>query len=266
MIGIYKITNPENKIYIGQSVDIEKRFKVYTNFLSKVKSQKKIYFSLKKFGHKFHTFEVIEECDINLLNERERYWQEFYNVIDPNVGLNCRLTKTTDKSGKLSEEVKEKIRNFNLGRKQSEETKEKIRQKNKGRVYGEEVRNKVSKNHSRHNALLKDEDVIKICEIYKNGGMTSDVRKLYPNLKDCLLSQLRLGRTYRHITKNYNLSKPPKKGYTGNRKKILCVDDNIVFDGLKEAAEHYGVDFRRISLICNGKVKKPKINKKFIYV
>ncbi len=29
MIGIYKITNPEGKIYIGQSIDIDRRFKEY---------------------------------------------------------------------------------------------------------------------------------------------------------------------------------------------------------------------------------------------
>jgi len=31
MIGIYKITNPEGKIYIGLSKNIEKRFKNHKN-------------------------------------------------------------------------------------------------------------------------------------------------------------------------------------------------------------------------------------------
>ena len=32
MIGIYKITNPKGKIYIGQSINIENRFKVYKRY------------------------------------------------------------------------------------------------------------------------------------------------------------------------------------------------------------------------------------------
>ena len=38
LIGIYKITSPSNKIYIGQSLDIDRRFKTYKN-INKVKRQ-----------------------------------------------------------------------------------------------------------------------------------------------------------------------------------------------------------------------------------
>ena len=48
MIGIYKITSPSGKIYIGQSKDIEKRFKAYKNL--KCKGQPYIYRSLLKYG------------------------------------------------------------------------------------------------------------------------------------------------------------------------------------------------------------------------
>ena len=46
MIGIYKITNPTNKIYIGQSIDIKKRFNQYKNL--QCKGQKALYSSLLK--------------------------------------------------------------------------------------------------------------------------------------------------------------------------------------------------------------------------
>ena len=106
MIGIYKITNPKGKVYIGQSININKRFKQYQS-LCNSKSQIKLNRSLNKYGIKNHTFEIIEECDLELLNERERYYQELYNVL--NKGLNCRLTKSDDKFGNLSEETKLKI-------------------------------------------------------------------------------------------------------------------------------------------------------------
>lgn len=266
MIGIYKITNPETKIYIGQTTDIEQRFKVYINCVSKIKTQKKIYNSIKKYGVDKHIFEIIEECCIDKLNERERHWQDFYDVLNPNLGLNCRLTTTNDKSGRLSEETKEKIRQHNLGKKHSEETKEKIRQKHKGRVYGEEVRKKVSENHSRHNALLTDNDVIIICEMYKNGGTTKDVNEKYPKLKATMLSQIRRGKTYKNITSKYNLSKPSKKGCVRSNKKILCIEDNLVFEGLINTANHYNVSISTISAIITKKIKKSKINKSFKYV
>jgi hypothetical protein len=103
MIGIYKITNPNGKIYIGQSVNVDKRLKEY-KYVCNCKNQPKLYNSLKKYGFTKHIFEVIEECKIGELNTRERYWQEFYHVIGKE-GLNCKLTETIDKSGRMSQEA-----------------------------------------------------------------------------------------------------------------------------------------------------------------
>lgn len=124
MIGIYKITSPSNKVYIGQSVNIKKRFNQYKR--KECSKQPHIFNSLLKYGFENHTFEVIEECTIELLNERERYWQEFYNVLE--IGLNCKLTQTNDKSGCFSIETKNKISIANKGKKASEETKKKFRE------------------------------------------------------------------------------------------------------------------------------------------
>ncbi len=106
MIGIYKITSFSDKIYIGQSINIDKRFYDYRKLIN-CKSQIKLYHSFLKYGVDNHKFEIIEECSIELLNERERYWQDFYDCLDK--GLNCRLTNTNDKSGKLSNETKLKL-------------------------------------------------------------------------------------------------------------------------------------------------------------
>ena len=156
MIGIYKITSPSDKIYIGQSVDIHKRFEIYKKL--KCKSQTKLYCSFISYGVDAHNFEIIEECQIELLNERERYWQEYYNVLE--TGLNLLLTKTNDKSGKSSDETKLKLRTSHLGKKQTteliekriknlrgverkKETKEKIRKKLLGSQRPKEVIDKI---------------------------------------------------------------------------------------------------------------------------
>lgn len=126
MIGIYKITNINGKVYIGQSINIDKRFKNYKS-LSQTKGQVKLHYSFKKYGIDTHIFEVIEECVIESLNERERYWQDYYNVLDN--GLNCLLTNTNDSIKVYSNSTIEKIRNGNIGkiipdaiRKQTSET------------------------------------------------------------------------------------------------------------------------------------------------
>lgn len=123
MIGIYKITSPSGRIYIGQSVNIDNRISSYKNL--KCKNQTKLYRSLLKYTFENHTFEVIERCNIEVLNERERYWQDYYNSISKS-GLNCKLTKTNDKLGSLSNETKIKIGIGNKGKKVSLESRQKM--------------------------------------------------------------------------------------------------------------------------------------------
>ena len=106
MVGIYKITNPNNKVYIGQSINIERRFLTYKKY--NCQSQIKLYNSLNKYGFDNHIFEIIEECNDEELNTKERYYQEKYDAIEK--GLNCIYTKTNDKSGRISETEKQNRR------------------------------------------------------------------------------------------------------------------------------------------------------------
>lgn len=142
MIGIYKITSPTGKIYIGQSIDIERRWLDHKSCYEKFPLQN----SIKKHGFENHKFEIKEECSIELLNERERYWQEFYNVLGP-MGLNCKLTQTTDLSGSHSEETKRKIGEANKNRVFDEETKAKKLQK---------LRNTISSKSEEQKLIVKE--------------------------------------------------------------------------------------------------------------
>ena len=89
MIGIYKITNTVNgKCYIGQSRDIKARWQKH---LSSYKSYPdwELYRAFKKYGISKFTFEIIEECLIEELNEREIYWIAQYDSF--NNGYNMTL-------------------------------------------------------------------------------------------------------------------------------------------------------------------------------
>ena len=110
-IGIYKIVNPKGRIYVGQSINIKFRLTQYKYY--KCKTQSKLYNSLKKYGFELHLCEIIEECFVEELNNRERYYQEFYDSVKK--GLNCRLTGTNDKNGVISEESRKKMSNKKKG-------------------------------------------------------------------------------------------------------------------------------------------------------
>ena len=84
--GIYKITNPEGKVYIGQSKNIDQRFETYKKL--ECKSQLLLFNSLAKYGWYNHIFEIVEECNIEILNEKEQYYIKQYNCA--NEGLNCK--------------------------------------------------------------------------------------------------------------------------------------------------------------------------------
>lgn len=79
--GIYKIENLINgKIYIGQSIEIEKRWKKHLaaqdDFL--------IHKAIRKYGKNNFNFTILEECDIMDLDRKECYWINYYNTIIPN--------------------------------------------------------------------------------------------------------------------------------------------------------------------------------------
>lgn len=104
IIGIYKITSPTNKIYIGQSDHIYRRWGYYKRLASNIQQQVGIYRSLLKHGVENHIFDIVEECELEELNTRERYWQDHYDVLK--YGLNCILVKTDEKPLINSEETK----------------------------------------------------------------------------------------------------------------------------------------------------------------
>lgn len=138
MIGIYKITNPQKEIYIGCSTNIDKRFKKYS-YIDCI-NQPNIYKSMMDFGFENHLFEIIEECDINTLLERERFWIEYYDCFENGLNKNRGGYGTI----KHSESTKNKISEARKGWKPSIERGLKISEKIKGRKYSEEHKKNIS--------------------------------------------------------------------------------------------------------------------------
>lgn len=79
--GIYKITNlKDQKIYIGQSVDIKTRWSNHIKASLGIDSiaHSKVHDVMAEEGIWNFTFELLEECSRDKLNEREKYYIDFY--------------------------------------------------------------------------------------------------------------------------------------------------------------------------------------------
>jgi len=229
MIGIYKITSPNNKIYIGQSINVPRRFISYKNTNQNI-SHIRLKNSFNKYGVENHIFEIIEICLIDKLNERERYWQDYYDVIGIK-GLNCRLTTTTDKSGYLSKEVKDKISKSHIGKKLSEETKNKISNFMKTRPISEFQKQRSS-------------------ECNKNKIISNEQKKLLSNL-----------RKQEYLNNKLNIGKKGKASPFA--KKVKCLVSNKEWNTLTECCLENNLSIKNMSRKLNGTRKN---NTNYIYI
>lgn len=152
MIGIYKITSPSGRVYVGQSIDCDRRFKDYFNY-GKFKNQTRLYNSFTKYGVGSHKFEVVEECSIDNLNERERYWQEYYDVLCQNRGLNCVYVKTSNKKKVVSFQTRVKQSLAQKGNKNGSGNKGR-KNKYKRKPCSDETKLKMSRSHNRHTSII----------------------------------------------------------------------------------------------------------------
>lgn len=136
--GIYKITNPQGLVYIGQSYNIHGRYIRYKKL--SCKSQCRIYNSLKKYGFENHTFEILQQAPKEELNQLEINYIWRYDSTNREKGLNLNKGGY---NGNHSEETKDKIRQKAFGRKASDETKAKMSLTAKGRTKSEEWKRKI---------------------------------------------------------------------------------------------------------------------------
>lgn len=280
MVGIYKITNPKGKVYIGQSTNINKRKNSYKKL--QCVGQTLIYNSLKKYGWENHHFEVIEVCGVEQLNERENYWGKYYDTLEE--GLNLRLG---DGRGSCSDIIKEKISKSNskpkpkgfgdkmskvhLGKGRSKESKSKQSKAlkgrtspNKGKKWSEESKKKFGKTILQYDIngnFIREWDTITqaskelnikgINENLKNRSKTAGgfIWKEYYKGFPKKLSRSTI--EYHTSTKYRNNHAPLKPFYVYNQEGELLHE----FPSLVEASKIMGKHPSNISAALKGKKK-----------
>lgn len=89
---IYIIRNTINsKVYIGQTkVSLKLRFQ---NHLSAARNGKDYVIgkAIRKYGEENFYIELLEECTIEELNEREKYWISYFNATNNKFGYNMSI-------------------------------------------------------------------------------------------------------------------------------------------------------------------------------
>lgn len=172
--GIYKITNPKKKVYIGQSTDIADRIRRYKKL--HCTRQLKLYYSLKKYGVEKHKFEILHQCNLNQLDELEIYYIKLFQCFNNEYGLN--LESGGNGGYKVSEETRRRMSEAQKGHTVSRETRMKIIKANKGRKHTKETRKKLC--IARRNQIRKkhsEETKRKIGEAGKGRICSEETRK-----------------------------------------------------------------------------------------
>lgn len=123
MIGIYKITSPSGRVYIGQSWDIEERFKSYRKMSNKNKGQKALFNSFLKYKSINHIFQIIHELPQDISQEILNNYEILYINQYKELGFNMLNIREGGSRGKHSEETKKLISKTLEGYKHSEEAK-----------------------------------------------------------------------------------------------------------------------------------------------
>ena len=81
--GIYKITEiASGKCYVGQAANLAERWKqhIKRGVGAETPTRNKLYPAMIAAGPENFTFEVVELCDRQLLDEREDYWQDYFKA------------------------------------------------------------------------------------------------------------------------------------------------------------------------------------------
>ena len=175
--GIYCIENViNNKKYIGQSIDIYARWSKHKSELNNNRHfNDYLQKAWNKYGPDNFKFYAVEFCDIELLDERENYYIDFYETLNRDKGYNLMSGGTFGR--KYTEESRIKKSKALMGHKVSDITRLKISQNHadisgvKNGMYGkkhtEEVKRKVSEANKGRISTRRNRTTVRCIELDK---------------------------------------------------------------------------------------------------
>ena len=262
MIGIYKIQNKQNgKIYIGQSNDVERRIKEHCSSSRYLQSRIPVDKAIHKYGKDNFTYEIIEECTVEELNDKETYWILYYDCVKN--GYNCNIGGEQQSIGsfngraKMSEEdiieIREAYANHLRQKDVYEEFKDKISWGSfqaiwQGKVWKHIMPEVFTEENKKYyiyqnsigekgsNAKLTDKEVAEFRQRYQY----ETAREMYPEVQDKISYQTfqrilcGTGGIYGHIPL---YTKAPK--YTFSDEEVQLSRNYYVEHSAKKTYDHF---------------------------
>jgi len=270
---VYLVTNKINgKRYVGQTVNtLEIRWGQHESHSLNIKRAEPFMCALRKYGTENFEIKSLARCEtMQELNHREEYYIELLGTMAP-VGYNVQ---PGGNNKRMHPDTKKKISLAKIGKKLppfTEEHKRKISEANKGQNLGgtlsEETRRKISIANSgeRNPGFGKRPSENTIRAVIKaNTGNTYWVGKHHNQESKDKMSQSKMGRFLgsenpffgkKHTEESlHKMSKAQDK----TKIKVLCINNNTVYDSKNSASKTLNVDRKQISKNISGEITNVK--------
>lgn len=283
--GIYKITFPNNKIYIGLSNNMYRRMLEHnTDFRNNLP----IEHAIQKYGKitQFEILELIDPKDRQKMQEREQYWIKYYNSTNKDIGYNISYGGDGAGVGALNHEARfteEEILGIYNELKNSELSLTELSKKysitlssisniNNGITYYHSsvsypirVDRRSNTGIKNHNSKISNELLqnIYIALIEEQNISMKELANRF-NISQTIIQNINQGKTYHNDDFAYPLRKPQ----SGSRK---LTDDQIKLiikeiksqpkKSLAQIGREFNVSSKTISLINCGSTYKQKDEK-----
>ena len=243
---IYMVKNKiNNKVYFGQTTNKSGFKGRYANNYPKNCSNEHIKSSIEKYG--WDNFEVVEEFDraetLEELNELEEMYIKMWNTYDRNYGYNKKYGGNNHHGQEVTEEQKRKISEAMKGREFTEEHKQHLSEALKGKP-------KSDKQKKEHSERMKGENN----PMYGKHPIGSMKGKHHSEETKKKISEGNKNKTISEETRN----KIKNRDYNWNKRKVICLNNGIVYNSIKEASIILGINASGITSCCQGRYKQTK--------
>ena len=235
MTGIYLITNLiNNKVYVGQSTDIERRWSEHLRSAQPEKysirsardSKTPIHLAMQKYGINNFTLQILEQCQRSELDDKEQYWIDYYHSTEKDIGYNITnggqknlaLHGEQHSQAKLTQQnvndIKHLIKTTNLTLTEIQKqfpfiSKATLSMINQGKIWKQD--NEIyplrilplgSQGIKNPQSKFTEKQVIEIRQLYSQGVPLKDIKKKYQNVaSEASINNIVYNKTYCHLPK-----------------------------------------------------------------
>ena len=239
IVCIYKITNTvTGDFYIGQTINFHER-----QLQHKRDPQPKMRDDVEKYGWDAFKFEILEECDREVLNDKEN---DYITKLDPAYNT-IKIHNWTH-----TPETCEKIRQAKLGQTHTEESCEKMSEKRLGVTLSDDHKEKCRQSSLGNKSRSKAVICVETGKVYPNMKIAGAEIGIDPSAISCVIRGVNItagGFHWQYADENAN------KGSRKRNVAVFCEDTGEFFPTLEAAAKKFGVNASTIGKIVRGKCK-----------